>query len=105
MAGRKYRMEHEFKELLLREKLNYMAAFSKRDWSAAALTNDPQYQLWKYHKRMRIAGYYYKKYKESSGVRHLFYLIRYMLARKRRNILGNRLSVDIREQSFGDGLI
>ena len=98
-------MEKEFKKLLLREKANYRAAFSKRDWIAAALTLDPQYQLWKYHKRMRIAGYYYKQFKCHNGLPKTFYIVCYLIARRKRNYLGNKLSVDIREQTFSEGLV
>ena len=57
-------MEMSIRKLLLREKANNKAAFSNRDWIAAMITNDPQYELWKYHKRMRLAGFYYLKYKK-----------------------------------------
>ena len=39
------------------------------------------------------------------GISKAFYLGLYIIARKRRNELGNKLSVDIREQTFGEGLV
>jgi len=98
-------MKRSFKRSLANEKDNYRKAFSKRDWIIASLTRDPQYQLWRYHKRMRIAGYYYEQFKSKCGISRLGYAFLYFIAKLRRNTIGNKLSIDIREQSFGEGLI
>ena len=98
-------MNREINLLLKKEMEGYKNNFSKRDWLIAGLTNDPQYMLWKYHKRMRIAEYYYNKYKSSTKLRKGIYCIMFLWKKLKRNNLGNKLSVDIRENSFDEGLV
>lgn len=93
-------------EMLENEKKRYRDNFSERDWIVAGLTNDPQYMLWRFHKQMRISEYYYNCYKNTSGrLKRYIYLLLFISNKKRRNKIGNLLSVDIRENSFQEGLL
>lgn len=99
-------MNDMLKKLLCDELCNYKLNFSERDWLIASMTNDPQYMLWKFHKLLRYSEYYYNKYKYSSNrVSRIIFSGLFLMAKKKRNKMGNRLSVDIRENSFEEGLV
>lgn len=86
------------------EKANVTKMFSKRDYYLGYLTNDPQIMLWKYQKLLRKSEYYYTRYKKGTGLKLLNMGI-LLLYKRRKNILGNKLGVDIRENSIDSGLM
>lgn len=94
-----------FKSRLKNEKKRYMLNFSNRDWLIALLTSDPQYMLWKYHRLMRYTEFYYNAYKRNKGIKKIITMSCFMLFKKKRNKLGNLLDVDIRENTFDEGVI
>jgi serine O-acetyltransferase len=99
-------MNNALSAMLKREEERYKENFSNRDWTVARLTNDPQYMLWRYHKLMRCSEHYYNCYKSSINIiSKIFYIGLFVCIKKRRNKIGNLLSVDIRENSFQEGLL
>lgn len=99
-------MRKDLKKMLLEEIGNYKSNFSERDWRIAFISNDPQYMLWRYHRLLRYSEQYYNNYKSASNkVKKVFYLVLFVIVKRNRNKLGNRISVDIRENSFKKGLL
>lgn len=91
---------------LKKEQINYMESFSRRDWFLSMMTNDPQFILWKYQKKLRISEEYYNRYKKSkTHIKKIFYASLFLITKARKNRLGNKISVDIRENSVGEGLV
>lgn len=86
------------------EKVNVTKMFSKRDYYLGYVINDPQIMLWKYQKLLRKSEYYYNRYKNRKGIKLLNMGI-FLLYKRRKNILGNKLGVDIRENSIDSGLM
>lgn len=64
------------------------------------LTNDQRTYNWKYIKCLRKCEYYYNNRKKS-----LFAKGMYIWFRRRKNILGSHIGVEIWENSFGKGLV
>ncbi len=64
------------------------------------LTNDQRTYNWKYIKYLRKCEYYYNNRKKSMIAK-----IMYVWYRRKKNILGSRIGVEIWENSFGKGLV
>lgn len=86
------------------EKKNVKNMFSNRDYYTGYITRDPQIMLWKYQKLLRKSEYYYKRYKSTKKIK-IFNLLFFIYFKRKKNLLGNKLGVDIRENSIGPGLM
>ena len=64
------------------------------------LTKDQRTYNWKYVKYLRICEYFYNNRKKS-----YFNKLLYTIYRRKKNILGSRIGVEIWENSFEEGLV
>lgn len=86
------------KECLGIEKKKYFI-WNKKDNFVNVLTSDMRLQCWKFIKALRKCEYYKNK-KDNS----LIHALMYLAWRKRKNLLGLKLNIDIWENSIGPGL-
>lgn len=87
------------------EKMLYKNLFSKRDWIIAVLTNNHQYLIYKYLKLLRKEEKFYNSYKKKNNILKPLYLLLCLLNRRKKNNIGNKLSIDIRENSCKSNLL
>ncbi|WP_144555422.1 serine O-acetyltransferase [Bacillus sp. X1(2014)] len=81
-------------EYLQYEKMLYPNSF------VDILTNDQRTYNWRYIKYLRICEYFY-----NNRHRSIFDKILYLLYRRKKNVLGSRIGVEIWENSFAKGLV
>ena len=81
----------QLKEILICERNIYFS--NLKSYFTAVLTKHPKYLIYKYQKFLRKAEYYRTKN-----------LIFYFFAKRRKNILGNKLGIEISEGSVDIGL-
>lgn len=90
----------ELKEYLKIEKALYIPKkYSKYD-ILSLLKKDLKNYRWKYVKSLRFSEYYYSKCK-----RNIFYLMMYIYWSRKKNLIGRKLGVDIKENVFDQGLL
>lgn len=87
------------------EKKLYKNLFSKRDYVFALFTQNHQILIYKYVKLLRKEEKYYNKYKHSKSVMRYVHIVPFWCYRLRKNKIGNKLSIDIRENSCGENLL
>ncbi len=83
---------------------NIRQMFLKRDYYIAYLISDPQIKIWKYQKLLRKTEYYYSKYKKGNLL-SILNVIPFIIYKRRKNNIGNKLGIDIRENSVDEGLM
>lgn len=88
----------DLKEYLSAEKQLYVYS-SFKDRVLEYVTNMPDIKLWQYMKLLRRTEYHYNK-------RHgnIYHSLMYLFVRRRKNILGYKLGIEIWENSCGKGL-
>lgn len=72
---------------------------SFKDRMLEYITNMPDIQLWRYMKLLRYAEYHYNNRKGN-----IYHSIMYLFVRRRKNIKGAKLGIEICENSCGKGL-
>lgn len=85
----------QIKEVLKAEKDFYLSKHSKFQ---RIITLDSTYVLYRYIRNLRKLEYYYNNRK------NVFNLIMYVLCRRKRNILGRKLGVEMHPNNFDAGL-
>jgi len=91
--------------MLNSEKNLYRNLFSRRDFIIAILTGNHQIKIYKYIKLLRLEERFFNNYKNKSSHLKFFWIILTIFTRKRKNGLGNKISIDIRENSCGNNLL
>lgn len=84
---------------LERQKNSYLIK-SKKDKFLIYFTKCPTYFILKYLRLLRITEYYY-----NSRKKNFFYAILYLFYRNKKNKLGQKLGIEIFENSFDEGLV
>lgn len=90
--------KEKLKLCLKEEKKYYISRKPVRDRMLDWITKDPCIKIWEYQKALRYTEYY----SFQKGIKKL---ILYTLMRRRKNILGAKLGIEISERSFQEGLI
>ena len=90
----------ELKEILAYEKELNIGHLSKKDMLLYKIKGHPYSKTWKYIRLLRIAGYY-----NSNRKKNKLKYIGYLIACRRKNILGRKLGIELGECSFDKGLI
>lgn len=91
-----------FLKILNDEKQLVKNMFTKRDYVVGKIIHDPQVELLKYLKLLRKSEYYHKIYKTSSiKVVKYYSAFIFLIYKLKKNCLGNKLNVDIRENTLG----
>ena len=88
--------KQQLKMCLAEEKKLYLPRDTRLEW---ILTADNCYKIYKYVKLLRIAEYHY------NNRAHILHKLLYAWYRRRKNILGRELGVEMWENSFDSGLL
>lgn len=95
-------LDKKLSNILKEEKREYRGLFmSKRDYLFAKITRDHQILIMKYVLKLRISEYYFNKFKNTNSIVRVVYLLIFSFFRLSKNMLGNKLNIDIRENSLG----
>ena len=92
----------ELQEILAYEKQLYWGndKESKYQYLLAFLKDHPNYEVWKYNKLLRKAGYYYYIRKKN-----IINALLYFWFCRKKNQLGRKLGIELNERTFAKGLL
>ena len=85
----------QLKEVIAEEKKFYLSPKMKWEW---ILTSDNSVEIFKYLKSLRKAEYHYNNRK------NIIHKLFYFFSRRRKNILGRKLGIEMWENSFDSGV-
>ncbi len=85
----------ELKSCLTKEREYYLPSKTALEWK---FTSDNRYKIYQYVKLLRKTEFYYNTRKNP------LHKLLYALCRRRKNIAGRKLGIEIWENSFADGL-
>lgn len=89
--------KNDLRRVLMLEKKGYFK--NKKKYVEAFLVADKDWYIYKFQKQLRLSEYYYNN-KTSSFLNKLLYAYH----RRKKNILGMKLGIEIWENSFAEGL-
>lgn len=89
----------ELKEILRHEKYLIFEG-SRYQYLLAVLKDHPNYEVWRYMKLLRKAGYYYTLRRNN-----IIRTLQYFYYTRKKNQLGRKLGIELNERTFGRGLI
>lgn len=90
--------KRDLKRIIRNEKKLYQKN-SRSKQIADYITSEPNLLIWKYQRLLRITEYYYNN--KNNPLKHVLYFI----YRRKKNILGIRLGIEIWENCFDEGLL
>lgn len=90
--------KQDLRRFLSTERSAYLYG-GRLDTFIAYLTDDPRAQIWRFQKRLRVCEYRY-----SNRHRTPLHYAMFLWARRRKNLLGSRLGIEISENIFDEGL-
>ena len=88
--------KQQLKACLAEEKKLYLPEDTKLEW---ILTADNRYEIFRYVRLLRITEYHYNNRK------NILHKLLYALSRRRKNVLGRKLGVEMWENTFDTGLL
>lgn len=94
----------ELKEFIKKEQILNDYQSRKKDLIELLYYSD-RYLIRKFLKNLRYAEYYRKLSFEYSGFLKIYYKFRWLLFRRRKNIIGKKLNIEIYEDSLGWNII
>ncbi len=94
----KIRTREELKEYLNTEQPLYWTSESKKDKFLDIFTAMPSHSLQRYMKLLRTTEYFY------NNRRNAIFALLYLITRRRKNKLGQKLGIEIFENTFAKGL-
>lgn len=95
--------KYELNEILNYEKARYFS--SERYFWESWLVHDQIYMVWKYIVKLRKTEFFHNKFKKSTGLKKYIYGIKWINYRRRKNILGLKLGIEITDNSINKGLL
>ncbi|EHH00658.1 MULTISPECIES: serine O-acetyltransferase [Paraprevotella] len=96
----------EFKEILALEKSIYTShVLYSGSTFLSMLKNEAPYRIWKWLRLSRYADYYRRCFSETKGVKRIIYQTLYVYYIRRKQILGEKLSLEIGTEHIGVGLV
>lgn len=88
--------KQQLKECLKEEKRRYLPDGQQLEW---ILTSDNRYQVFRFVRLLRITEYHY------NNRSRILHKVLYALYRRRKNILGRKLGIEMWENTFAPGLM
>lgn len=95
----------------IKELLNYEKSLYKHDvllsksFFIAAIKNEPQYKIWRWQRLSRLTDFYRTRMRlEPSYFRYLYGIL-YLIFIRRKQLLGEKLGIEITTERIGKGLI
>lgn len=87
------------KAVLRMEKNLYIESKGQHTKLLKIMKSHPDYNAWRYTRRMRITSYYYSKRKKN-----IIYAIMYIVSCRRMNSLGRKCGIECGENVFDEGV-